>query len=122
MTTTDWAILDEDGVQAVAQHVARSVTGRNRMLRLEYEDTLQEAYIALATKKGAREALELGPGILNNWLTQQLTMDGSYVYHERRMQGYVIPKPGESETDECQSPVSLDAVRDRELERIEIGA
>ncbi|MEU5446857.1 hypothetical protein [Streptomyces californicus] len=69
---TDWAVLDEEGVQSVARAVARQF-GRDYALTLEEDDAHQEALVILATRaRQARQALAQGTGVLHRWLHQRL--------------------------------------------------
>ncbi|MCD2462486.1 hypothetical protein MBT42_02820 [Streptomyces sp. MBT42] len=71
--TTDWSILDEEGVIGVAEVVALKAAEQYG-LTLERDDAYQECLILLATRhRKAREALALGTGALHKWLTQRLS-------------------------------------------------
>lgn len=48
MSTTDWSILDVQGVMTTAAIQARKVAGEYPGV-IEYDDLLQEAYISVAT-------------------------------------------------------------------------
>lgn len=70
-TTTDWTVLEIDGVRDLATTAARKLS-QQYASTIEFEDAEQEALLILASSTETRTMLASGAGLLHRWLYQRL--------------------------------------------------